>query len=405
MLNLLLTTGQMTTIFIFCGLCAFAIAVYFLASRKSSRSKPENGSGVYVVENTVDKNQERLLKAAEAGDAEAQVELAGTYEFKESGKYIYWLEKAAEQDYEEAIRTLADEYNYGNEAAEPKIEKDRTKAAEYLARLADKGDVKAMKDLSLLYAVEFNDDEKSREWTEKAAEAGDLESIEDIGFEYRANPEIKNFEKSEYWFKKAIDAGSVKAIRYLGDLYCYFEGREDYFKAESLYRKALAAGDNFSYIRLGDMHKEGNGFAKDEAAAFECYKKAADKGETLGKVKLSECYKSGSGVERSESKAFEILNAIKEESIFVYYPLGMCYFEGTGTKQDYDKAFGLFKKGSKYDKDSQNKLGECYCFGYGVEADKKEAHKLWLEAAERGSKQAAENLKAHFNETVELPDE
>ncbi len=51
-----------------------------------------------------------------------------------------------------------------------------------------------MKNCSLLYAVDFDDEDKAREWTKKAAEAGDVESMEEMGREYRFEPELANFE-------------------------------------------------------------------------------------------------------------------------------------------------------------------------------------------------------------------
>lgn len=399
MKSLLLSSFPMLIIVLIMGMFAVAVLVAAILKRRRPLAGSAERESVKPVK---DKDTDKLFKAAEAGDAEAQVKLANTYEFKESGKYIYWLEKAAEQEYEEAIRTLADEYNYGNTAAEPPIRKNRKKAAEYLVRLADKGDIKAMKDLSLLYAVEFDDDAKSREWTEKAAEAGDVKSMEDTAFDYRVG---KDFDKAEYWFKKAIDAGSIDAIRYVGDLYCYFEGRQDFYKAESWYRKALAAGDDFSNVRLGDMYKDGKGFAKDEAAAFGLYKKAADKGDVSAKVKVADCYRTGTGVEKNENKAFEILTGAADKSIMGKYALGLCYFDGVGTECDYKKAVELFKKCPEYYQEASNKLGECYYFGYGVEADKEEARKYWQKAVKFDSQEAAENLKTYFNETVEISDE
>ena len=397
MKNLLLTPAQISIFVLIMG--AFAIAcgiAWWLKRKKPPRVTEQKDTEIFIRDK--DKEREKLFKKAEAGDAEAQFKLAQTYEFNESGKYMFWLEKAAEQEYEEAIRTLADEYNYGNKSAEPPIRKNRKKAAEYLKRLADKGDIKAMKDLSLLYAVEFDDDAKSCEWTEKAAEAGDVKSMEDTAFDYRVR---KDFDKAEYWFKRAIDAGSVDAIRYIGDIYCYFEGRQDFYKAESWYRKALAAGDDFSNVRLGDMYRDGKGFDKDEAKAFELYKKAADKGDASAKVKVAECYRNGIGTPKDENKAFEILSKAAKKSIMGKYALALCYFDGTGTERDYKKAVELFKECPEYYHEAMNKLGECYYFGYGVTADREKAREYWQKAVKFESEQAAENLKTYFNETTE----
>lgn len=342
---------------------------------------------------------EKFIKDAQNGDAEAQFNLAEVYEFHESDKYIYWLEKAAEQGYDKAIRTLADEYNYGNDSAEPPIKKDLEKAVKYLSILADKGDTAAMKDISLIYSVEYDDDDKAREWTERAASAGDLEAIEELGDDYRLNSGIADFDKSEYWYKKAAELGSGAAMKGLGDLYCYNELRHDYFKAEMWYKKALDAGYWFAYVRLGDMYMEGKGFTKDESMAFGYYKKAADKGDKHGKVKVAECYLSGAGVAQDEKKAVGMLQEI-DDDFNGNYILGLCYLNGTGVNRDLKKAAELFAK-CKYNEEAENKLGECYYFGYGVKEDRDEAHELWHKAAESGCEDAIVNLKTYFYETIE----
>ena len=231
------------------GIIAFFVIIGYaisVAKRKSNvTSKTEKPNGGIMIE-----TDKKLLMAAYDGDAEAQFKFAKACEFKDSGKYIYWLEKAAEQGHEEAIRTLAEEYDHGNNVTEPPIKKDKEKAVEYFTRLAEKGDAEAMKSISLIYFVEYKDEDKAREWTEKAANAGDIESMIELGDNYRLLADVEDFDKAEYWYKKAADAGSGEAMKGLGDLYCYDEKRFDYFKAESWYKKAVAAGDYFGYVRL-----------------------------------------------------------------------------------------------------------------------------------------------------------
>ena len=128
MRNILLSSSQTATIIVFCVLCAVVLIVLFVtALKRKIRFKDKE-----------ERTKDKLLKAAEAGDAKAQCEIAHDYRYSESGKYLYWLEKAAAQDFEEAIRTLADEYNYGNEYTNPPIKKDREKAIFFLSKLADR---------------------------------------------------------------------------------------------------------------------------------------------------------------------------------------------------------------------------------------------------------------------------
>lgn len=108
-------------IFAFAGAILLCVIIAMLNAKKHN-TRPEND---FVAK--PDRKEADLIKKAEAGDAEAQFKLAQTYEFKESGKYIYWLEKAAEQGYEKAIQELAEAYDHGSDVAVPPIKKDRKK--------------------------------------------------------------------------------------------------------------------------------------------------------------------------------------------------------------------------------------------------------------------------------------
>ena len=304
-----------------------------------------------------------FIEAAERGDAEAQFRLAEIYEYHEGDKYIYWLEKAVAQGHSEAIRELADDYQYGNEHAIPPIEVNLEKTIEILKILADKGDAEAMKDIAICYALDYDDADAAREWTERAANAGDEDSILEIGDEYR-------------------DAG-------------------DYSKAQSWYNKAIEVKCWVGYLRLGDMYKNGTGFAKDETKAFELYTKAAEKGYNYALTRVAECYLNGWGVERNEREAFLNLETAANTGLDrAEYMLGTCYFEGVGVEKNYKRAIEYFQK-AKSNPEALSKLGECYYSGYGVKKNTDRAHELWHEAAEKGCDDAILNLKTCFYETIE----
>ena len=289
------------------GVIAFIVITVVKVSSGINKNASYGKVGADNTDKFYEQRAKEFLKAAEEGDADAQFALAEIYEFHESGKYLYWLEKASVQGHAEATRALAEAYDYGNESAVPPIEEDREKAIEIYTRLVEKGDADAMKKISLIYAVNYEDDEKAREWVQKAAEAGDIESMEELGNDYRLIGDIADFDKSEYWYRKAADLGSGDAMKGLGDLYCYDENRHDYIQAENWYKKAVAAKNYFAYVRLGDMVKDGKITQSDASAAYAYYTKAAEKGENQGKVKMAECLFDGYGVDRDEGKAVAIL--------------------------------------------------------------------------------------------------
>ena len=377
------------------------ISIIIISSRARNNKENKGASDYSSGEEIYEKRAKEFIEAAESGDAEAQFKLAEIYEFHESDKYIYWLERAVAQGHRVAIRELADTYQYGHEEAKPPIGKNLEKALELLKMLADMGDSEAMRDISLCYSVEFDDEDKAREWTERAANAGNIECMVELGDDYRLLSEIADFDKSEYWYKKAADLGNGTAMKGIGDLYCYDKARCDYLKAEMWYKKAVAAEYWFAYVRLGDMYKEGKGFSKDEVMAFDFYKKAADKSDTYGLISVAECYLNGCGVARDEKEAVKILEEVAKKGVGnAEYLLGLCYFNGTGIEKNYKKAVEYFKK-PKYEPEATNKLGECYYFGYGVKEDKDRAHELWHQAAKYGCEDAITNLKTYFYETVD----
>jgi hypothetical protein len=100
-------------------------------------------------QNTSERYQ-KLLKAAEQGDADAQVELGNCYYEgqgvkQDDGEGVAWIRKAAEQGLAEAQYTLGGFYEYGQG-----VEKDIDKAAEWYKKAADQGDDIAKVRLSIL---------------------------------------------------------------------------------------------------------------------------------------------------------------------------------------------------------------------------------------------------------------
>jgi TPR repeat protein len=95
---------------------------------------------------------EELQKAADQGDAEAQVALGAFYAggggvAKDSGKAAEWYKKAADQGYAKAQFLLGWYYNIGNGVAQ-----DFTKAIEWYKKAADQGYAEAQLALGVCYA-------------------------------------------------------------------------------------------------------------------------------------------------------------------------------------------------------------------------------------------------------------
>jgi len=92
-----------------------------------------------------------VKEKALAGDADAQIELAGLYGVgkgtqKDANEGIIWLRKAAEQGNTKAQIKLADAYMFGAGVAE-----DNKEAAAWYAKAADQGDPESQYKLGLMY--------------------------------------------------------------------------------------------------------------------------------------------------------------------------------------------------------------------------------------------------------------
>ncbi len=97
-------------------------------------------------------NREKLIRQAQAGDAEKQYELAESHALGLHGlspdisQIIFWLRKAGEQNHLQAQTWLARIYYDGE-----KVPQDKAEAAVWLRKAAGQGDVKSREKLARMY--------------------------------------------------------------------------------------------------------------------------------------------------------------------------------------------------------------------------------------------------------------
>ena len=210
------------------------------------------------------KAMEMHLKAAEQGDAQAQLHLALFYSWdhiwkigvKDDVKAAEWCRKAAEQGHAEAQGLLGLYYESGRG-----VEKDAAKAVEWYRKSAEQGHAEAQCSLGVCY--------------------GNGRGVE------------KDEAKAVEWFRKAAEQGDAEAQCCLG--VCYGNGRgveKDAAKAVEWYAKAAKRGHAGAQYRLGVCYANGIGVEKDEAKASEWYSKAAKQGHEKAKAALEKIAKS-----------------------------------------------------------------------------------------------------------------
>ena len=224
------------------------------------------GNYYYYEKDSNKKALEWYLKAADGGDAEAMVEAADIYAFKddvESEKKM--LLKAAELNYADAEINLAICYQ--------SYERDD----------------------------ETYDYEQAMYWYKRAYEHGSANAASHVGEMYLNGEGVTKDEKQAFdWFKKAHEKGSVYGTYLCGK--CYMEGTgvaQDKKKGIKLYTRVERFESRAQYA-LGLCYLEGDGVKKNLKTAVDYLKKAARKEATYDNVaskdaeyKLFELYRSG----------------------------------------------------------------------------------------------------------------
>jgi len=133
----------------------------------------------------------KLIKEAEAGNVDAQYDLAYCYwdgdgVEKDLHKAVYWFTKSAEQGFADAQYNIALCYKTGKG-----IKKDLDKAAEWFAKAAEQGDADAQYSMGLCYKMGEGVEEdlyKASEWFMKAAEQDHANAQEELEYLNKIKP-------------------------------------------------------------------------------------------------------------------------------------------------------------------------------------------------------------------------
>ena len=299
----------------------------------------------------------RYLKdSASKGDAEAMF-LCGQMllEKKDAAGGAKYMRSAALEGHPEAMKIFA-----GMALSGEGMKADPSLAAEFLRRLAEKGDVPSLEKLAGLY--------------ENGAP----------GLEADAK-------LAEEFYEKAAAKGSVASLSRLARLHF---GREDYEGTAKYVLPAAAKGDPDAVGLLGRMYYEGKGVRKDTAEALRLLKMSADRGDSYAVEKAGLlCYAAGdyAGAEKYLS------SAVKNDDPELLYMLGRICYLGVGVKQDYSRAFELLARSAdRGNIDSMVLIGKMYHRGEGFSQDYARALQWYKRAAEKGSSEAMYNVGSMY---------
>lgn len=259
----------------------------------------------------------QLIKAAEEGDIDAQLELGNLYE---DGEQV-------ERNYDEAFK--------------------------WYEKAAKQGNAYAQFAMGDMYYDEFHKKKTNSigvRWFKKAAAQGNEYAMEKLGDAYYHGGGVRrNYEEAVKWYKKAADYNLGWSIQRLGDMYYYGEGVEQSFdEAYKWYCKAEELNDFVGVIDIDidGMYVNGEVPLKYHKKDLKKFKNNADKDWHACK-RLGAMYHNGMGVKPNDKIArrwyMKMINT-QDDPGRRMCDLANMYYYGEGINQDYKEAIKLYKK-------------------------------------------------------------
>ena len=270
-----------------------------------------------------------LIKAAEAGNIQAQCDL-GTFYYqgkhveKNPQEAVKWLRSSANGDWALAQWNLAMCYMDG-----VGIERDYNQAVYWLGEATVKGCMPQFENMC---------EDKDKGWKEKPfmsyLKGLALYFTKDIDGAY------KEFQK----IKKTVEAQTMMCVCMADKGY----KKQNAKKAVKQLKKIADKGDASAKYYLASFYEEGLGVEKDAEKAVDLYKQLADAGNAMAQCRLGNIYFEGNIVKQNYSEAVKYFqqaenqNQMTEIAAMQY---AHCLEKGLGDiKADSDKATRLKKK-------------------------------------------------------------
>jgi uncharacterized protein len=307
--------------------------LFLLALAASQASSQPNAAPIARPDSSVEAAAKQLAisnlrSKAEAGDAQAQSQLANAYE---TGSGIpadvpmaaLWYKKSAEQGNPAAENSLGTMYRLGQG-----VEKNKKESVRWYRKAAQLGNSAAMFNLGTCYyngdGVEV-DDSLSTIWFFLAEQAGDRGAGEAVaraisGKPYEREREMMlaaagKYEKGDEvpqdaasalkLYRKVADNGSSDAqVRIANMLIAAAGPGEDYTEASQRCHKAAKAKYPPGEVCLGVLYKRGLGVAADPAQAVTWFDRGAEGGDPVAMLYLGQAYWKGEGVGVDRTKAY-----------------------------------------------------------------------------------------------------
>lgn len=223
-----------------------------------------------------------------------------------------------------------------------------------LQEIADLGMIPAMELLGR--GLRKGGAKAATDWLAKAADLGSSRAMRELGLHYSNGAGVeRNLKTAAVFFERAAKAGDAPANTLLAE--CYLRGKgvnADASKAVSLLKTSVAAGDPRAMDLLADCYHKGVGVAADDREAFRLSGDAAARGYTAALANLGVIYLTSSETElggdkkaRSEKAADLFQTGARGGDPYCMYLYARCLESGTGLAVDSNRAVEYYRKAAE----------------------------------------------------------
>lgn len=246
---------------------------------------------------------EWLIKSADKGYSDSQYMLGMIYETighdeKQTERAMHYYELAAKQDHPYAL------YALGVTAIESE---SWAKAVFYLEKAASQQYALAAHTLAMYYhEKEPKSPLKAFEWFMVAAKQHHTESEYYVGLYHQNGKGVPvDIDQAVYWFEKAALKKDKNALYHLAMILIKQE-KKDYKTIGKLLEQASELGHPHAQYNLAVMYHKGDGVEQNADKAFYWYEQAAKANLAIAQYNLGMMYFEGRVVEKDEVKAKEL---------------------------------------------------------------------------------------------------
>ncbi|WP_163306156.1 tetratricopeptide repeat protein, partial [Enterobacter ludwigii] len=262
-------------------------------------------------------------KAAQQGNAEAQLMLARWYQTQPEGEKmaLSWLQKAAAQEEPAALALMARRHETGNG-----VEPSPALARREYRQAAALGNPAAQR-----WLAEHSEGTERLTWYQKAAQGRDVTAQRFLAQAYLSGDGVaQNQTEGMTWLRRAVSQGDARA-QYLysqyqlgdeerlhwltlsakgGDLQAgralagWYEKQGDAVQARSAWQQLAARGDAEGRYHYGEMLRLGLGGPHDYTQAFTQYRLSAMAGNRMAQYRAGMMSQDGLGVPRNRVQAY-----------------------------------------------------------------------------------------------------